>query len=336
MIVILEGPDGAGKTTLGQYMAKSLNGAYLHLSYRWPDHMFEYHTAAIRYAIRLANKTKAPVIIDRWWPSESLYAAEFRGGSKWPHMGRMMDRIARKHAAMYVYCLPMDLVAYEKRFEKLRAERKEMYDSVYGVARRYLQLWYGDSNHISNENYTDMLVRTGGLQNRRDHINYSIETWGDRMGLFADYVVQRAAERLTDQLPNSMSNPNLLGHLEEAKYLMIGEQVNPKHHNLYWPWYDYGNSSLYLAEALQGVPAREELFMWANALNHDGTRNHMIKQVVDAKPEIKVIAVGKEELFTHLAKEGIEVFEYVKHPAFVKRFEGGVEHMREILRHAIH
>ena len=333
MIIILEGPDGVGKTTLGQHMAKRLNGTYLHLSYRWPNHMFEYHTAAIMWAIRKSHKQ--PVIIDRWWPSEALYAAEYRKGSKWPHMGRMMDRVARKHGAVYVYFLPEDLVEYEKRFNKLKEEREEMYDSVLGVAKRYLYLWHGDSKHIPTENYADLLVRTGGVKMRRDHIKYSIEGWGDKLDMFVDYVAARAAERAATQMPNSMSDPNLLGHLEEAQYLIVGERVNPKHHNVHWPWYDYGHSSLYLAEALHGVPAREELFMWANAQNYDGTRNRLIKQVVDVKPQLKVIAVGKVAL-THLVKEGIEVFEHVKHPAFVKRFEGGVEHMREILRHAIH
>lgn len=332
MIIILEGPDGAGKTTLGQHMAKQLNGTYLHLSYRWPNHMFEYHTAAIRWAIRKSHKQ--PVIIDRWWPSEALYAAEYRGGSKWPQMGRMLDRVARKHGAVYVYCLPTDLVQYRARFDKLKEERAEMYDNTVGVAQRYLDLW--DGKHIEDTgNYADLLARTGGVKNRRDHIYYSIEMYGHCMDYFTDLVARRSALLVCSQMPNSITQPNLLGHLEDAQYLFVGERVNPKFNNLYWPWFDYGNSSLYMAEALHGVPAREELFMWANVLDHDGTKNTMIKEVVEKKPELKVIAVGKVAL-THLVKDGIEVFEHVKHPSFVKRFEGGVDKMREILRHAIH
>lgn len=332
MIIILEGPDGAGKTTLGQHMAKQLNGTYLHLSYRWPDHMFEYHTAAIRWAIRKSHKQ--PVIIDRWWPSEALYAAEYRGGSKWPQMGRMLDRVARKHGAVYTYCLPTDLTQYRARFDKLKEERAEMYDNTLGVAQRYLDLW--DGKHIEDKgNYADLLARTGGVKNRRDHMYYSIEMFGHSMAYFTELVVHRAASLAASQMPNSCDYPNLLGHLEDAQYLFVGERVNPKFNNLYWPWFDYGNSSLYMAEALHGVPAREELFMWANALDYDGTQNTMIKQVVEKKPELKVIAVGKVAL-SHLVKDGIEVFEHVKHPSFVKRFEGGVDKMREILRHAIH
>lgn len=332
MIIILEGPDGVGKTTLAKHMCEKLDATYLHLSYRWPQHMFEYHTAAIRWAIRKSRKK--PVIIDRWWPSEALYAAEYRGGSKWSQMGRIMDRVAMKHGAVYVYCLPSDLVEYEKHFAKLKEERAEMYDNTVGVAKRYLDLWNGNKMHEDNGNYADLLVRTGGVKSRFDHMYYSINMYGHTLDYFTDMVCRRSAELAATQMPNSLDHPNLLGHLSTAKYLFVGERVNPKFNNLNWPWYDHGHSSLYLAEALHGVPAREELFMWANAINSDGSKNDLIKQVVEKKPEIKVIAVGKVAL-THLVKDGIEVFEHVKHPSFVKRFEGGVEKMREMLRHAI-
>lgn len=333
MIFILEGPDGVGKTTLGQHMAKQLGATYVHLSYRWPEHMFEYHTAAIRWAIRKSHKQ--PVIIDRWWPSEALYAAEYRNGSKWPHMGRMLDRIARKHGAIYIYCLPEDLVDYEKRFEKLKGEREEMYDNTIGVAKRYLHLWHGDRFHIPKDNYADLLTRMGGVKGRRDHIAYSIETWGDKLDLFTDYATSRAMERISMQLPNSMDQPNFLGHLEGAQYVFVGEKVNPKYNNLYWPWHDYGNSSLFLAEALHGVPIKEDALLWANALNHDGTPNTTLSQLQEVNPALKFIAVGNVA-WDELHKQKIHVFEHVKHPAFVKRFEGDVEKMREMLRYAIY
>lgn len=333
MIFILEGPDGVGKTTLAQHMAKKLGAVYLHLSYRWPDHMFEYHTAAIRWAIRKSRKQ--PVIIDRWWPSEALYAAEYRGGSKWSQMGRMMDRVARKHGAVYIYCLPEDLVEYEKRFDKLKTEREEMYDNVLGVAKRYIHLWHGDKSHIPNENYTDLLLRTGGVKNREDHVKYSIEKWGDKLDLFTDYVANRASHLLSTQLPDSIEEPNFLGHIQQAQYLMVGERVNPKYNNLFWPWYDYGHSSLFLAQALHQVPAREELFVWANSINFDGTKNTMIEKAYEFKPTLKVVALGKTAL-THVTKAGIPLHEHVKHPAFVKRFEGDVDYLRGVFRHAIH
>ena len=178
MIFILEGPDGVGKTTLAKRMHQELKAEYLHLSYRWPDHMFEYHHAAIRWAIR--KNRKSHVILDRWWPSESLYAAEFRGGSRWPWMSYALDSIAQHNDVMYIYCLPEDLETYAQRFEKIKLEREEMYDNTVGVAKRYLDLW---------EIY----------KSRRDHIKYTIESYGDKLSEFIKLALQKAEKNATHQ-----------------------------------------------------------------------------------------------------------------------------------------
>jgi thymidylate kinase len=173
MIFVLEGPDGTGKTTLAQHMTKQLKAEYLHLSYRWPDHMFEYHHAAIRWAIRKNHKSH--VILDRWWPSETLYAAEYRGGSRWPWINHALDSIAQQNKVLYIYCLPQDLKSYAARFEKLKAERDEMYSNTTGVAKRYLELW-------------DI------YKYRRDHLKYVIEENGDNLTEFTKLALKKATQ----------------------------------------------------------------------------------------------------------------------------------------------
>ena len=39
-IIVLEGPDGSGKTTLARHLVELLGAEYLHLTYRWPTKMF--------------------------------------------------------------------------------------------------------------------------------------------------------------------------------------------------------------------------------------------------------------------------------------------------------
>jgi hypothetical protein len=333
MIFVLEGPDGVGKTTLGQFMAKKLDAKYLHLGYRWPDKMFEYHTAALRWAIR----QKKDVIIDRWWPSEALYAAEYRNGSQWPMMGRMMDRVARKHAFMYIYCLPTDLVDYSKKFSELKELRPEMYDDTTGVAKRYRDLFFGNKAHVCDDNYTDFLTRSGGVYHRQDHIHYTIETWGDKLDMFTEWAVERANTWRLSQFQPALdpNNPNLLGHAATAQYLFVGDQVNPKFRNMAWPFYDYGHSSLYLTEALHRVPASEELFMWANAYNADGSPNELVNKLLWQYPKLKIICAGKKSL-DHLVSQHHTIFEHINHPSHTRRFDGRVDKMREVLRHAIH
>ena len=101
MIIILDGPDGTCKTTLAQELCKAFDARYLHRTYRWKDKIFDYHTAAMRFAAR----SKKPIVIDRWWPSEAVYAKAYRGGSEWPLQGRMCARVAINYGAMYIYCL---------------------------------------------------------------------------------------------------------------------------------------------------------------------------------------------------------------------------------------
>ena len=103
-IIVLEGPDGSGKTTLAKMLVDEYGFAYRHLTYRFKDRMHLYHWAALELCLKDAET--GPVVLDRWWPSEIVYADVFRGGSKWPLWPRMLDRVALKHGVTYVWCIP--------------------------------------------------------------------------------------------------------------------------------------------------------------------------------------------------------------------------------------
>lgn len=132
-IFVIEGPDGAGKTTLAEALRDYLGARYIHLTYRWKDRMHLYHGAALRLATRLAQNN--PVIIDRWWPSEIVYADAYRGGSKFAKYYLLLEHIANKNGIVYIVCLPKDRERYLAQFERLKAERTEMYDE--GMQRVY-------------------------------------------------------------------------------------------------------------------------------------------------------------------------------------------------------
>lgn len=129
MLIILDGPDGSGKTTLAMAL-KARGCGYIHLTYRWPRCMFTYHLAAARYAVSLAIKSCMPTVIDRWWPSEIAYAAVYRGGSAWPLIGVNLDKVLRGCGGQYVFCLPATREAYLSRFSKLAVSRYEMFPDV--------------------------------------------------------------------------------------------------------------------------------------------------------------------------------------------------------------
>tara|TARA_X000001382_G_scaffold52201_1_gene35601 strand:+ start:3480 stop:4484 length:1005 start_codon:yes stop_codon:yes gene_type:complete len=327
MIIILEGPDGVGKTTLAKELCKQLKATYLHLGYRWKDKMFDYHTAAIRYAAR-QNK---PVIIDRWWPSEAIYAEVYRNGSKWPLQGRMADRIARKFGAVYVYCLPDN--KHAKRFEELKKKRYEMYTDMSKISELFNKLWYGDKEHTNTTNHIDFLIRSGGLQNRDDHIMYKISEHGHYLDLFAERVIDLAKIRREQQYQPALDYEewNMLGHLDKAEYLIVGEQVNPKHRELFWPFYEYGNSSLYLAQSMHDANIPEETIMFCNAYDHDQQINKHIATLASSG-KLKVVTLGGHAADT-VAELGVIPHKELPHPSYAKRF--GKVNLTEVLKNVI-
>lgn len=160
-IIVLEGPDGAGKTTLAEALKKFLGARYIHLTYRFQNKMDLYHTAAIRLCMKLAETQ--PVILDRWWPSEIIYADAYRGGSKFIKTHFLLNDIAQDVGVVYVFCLPRDKARYMEHYNVLKGKRVEMYneglDRVYDGYKDFLDVYFGFKPNVVVydffDNYSD-------------------------------------------------------------------------------------------------------------------------------------------------------------------------------------
>lgn len=289
MIIILEGPDGTGKTTLAKAICEKLGAKYLHLTYRWKDKIFDYHTAAIRFAAR----QKQPIVIDRWWPSEAVYASAFRGGSDWPMQGRMLDRVARKYGAIYVYCQgasgPEQVIA---NHAKLKATREEMYEDISGVAYLYHKLWHGDSTHENTGQWLDWAIRSGGVKMRPDHINYSIDDWGNSMDLFIDKL-QLLSKAWTGLQSEHILDPasNVTGHVQNAAYIIAGSEPISRF-KTNWAFYDHSGLNLDVTNKLTALNIKEESLIWANTFDYDGLPNMYVKGLLRDYPDLKLVTIG--------------------------------------------
>lgn len=171
-IIVLEGPDGVGKTTLAHELKTLLGARYIHLTYRFRDRMNLYHYAAIRLAAHLAQNQ--PVIIDRWWPSEIAYAEVYRGGSKFTKYYFLLEHIATQMGVTYVMCLPEDREKYLSNFEEMRETRTEaersrdpdgclgrIYDEYSGIYQTYFRLRDNVCHYDMFQNYNDNEVSRG-------------------------------------------------------------------------------------------------------------------------------------------------------------------------------
>jgi thymidylate kinase len=300
-IIVVEGPDGAGKTTLAERLKGTLDAKVIHLTYRFGAQMHRYHTAAIELALRYAETQ--PVILDRWWPSEIVYANAFRGGSKWPLGPRMFDRVAQKHGVTYVLALPVDRYTYLEHFKKLKGEREEMYDTMDNVYSEYLDLY---------ERY----------EHRDDFFRYTMEDW-DSVAKYAESVADRAMQhfgRLADYAKD-INQRDVAGNLVDPEVLLVGEQSNPKGRRRVWPFFEYANSSLWMADALQKAGVDEVDLAWANAFKVDGGDNvDLIKAIVE-RTGCKVVPLGAAALRLVEKKAGIKCYLALRHPQHTKRFE---------------
>ena len=243
-IYIIEGPDGSGKTTIGQAMAECMGAHYMHLTYRFRCDMFNYHTAAIEKAIRLS--ATQPVIIDRWWPSELIYAQAFRGGSKWPMMGRMLDRVALKHGATYVMCVPTDEDRYFSRFDELKATGREMFDTMSSV--------YGQ--------YVDLLK---SMENRHDVVHYSIDADGQHMDEFIEGLIVdgEANVNAIDESWRDNKVRCVSGNMN-ANTLIVGNSRNTYRREM-WPYHGKSTANNDWTTAFSVTPLSESGMAWSTS-----------------------------------------------------------------------
>lgn len=305
MIIVLEGPDGSGKTTLAQHLVKKYDAHYMHLTYRFKDRMFTYHTAALERALAI-EKTGKMVVIDRWWPSINIYDDVFRKRRTFPMAGRMLDRAGMHGGVVYVLCLPMDREQHLKEFEARRAEGGEMYDTVEEICEGY-QLW-------ENQN-----------SSRVDVITYDRFYHGGNLDRVAGKIRERWFD-LNRVIPHWFQGTRLTGgNVFDPKIMIIGEQSNPKGRHKVWPFYEHGHSSLWLTETLDQANIPESNIVWANAIDEEGWSSPSLlsKLYGQTAHTLKgVVALGgRARDVAHIA--GIPKVLELYHPAYVKRFQGG-------------
>jgi hypothetical protein len=321
-IIVIDGCDGTGKTTLAEAICARFDGVYMHNTYRWPTKMPLYHTAALHRAIKL-SRTQL-VVIDRLWMSEAIYADVYRGGSPWPHMGRIMDRIIRKVGGLYI--LTQSPAGHKQKFEELKAERSEMYDNVDEVRVRFDRLFEGGfTGH--DRDYAQQLS-VWGMKDRDDVLPYRYDVEGTNIPVFLDMVGGALQARMETQYAPAlnMQTENFAGHMKEAEIIFVGDKTNSKMRAVNWPFYDFGHCSEFFANALHELRFNETHAIYVNAHNPNGPL--YVNEVVRKKPFIQVICLGNQSYETMLRFN--RNIKKVMHPSFAKRFNKRDEFMLEL------
>jgi hypothetical protein len=314
-VIVLEGADCAGKSTLGEYLkgrwaSVGAGAALIHATYRFPNQMFDYHTALLEKVLKL--REHGPVILDRWWPSELIYADVFRGGSRWPMGGRMLDRVALKHGFIYVGCIPSDDGWHTRIFNERAEAGGEMYTRNEGVAAQYKQ-WHHR------------------MSRRADYARYDVCTQGTSMGDVAAGLMLMHT-MLTISTPAPFRNAKyrqVAGNPRSPLVMILGERSNPKGRHSVWPFFEHAHSSLWLTQALANAGLKEEQIAWYNVLPEDGDEKWARESLDTTYNVIKphyLLALGRTAQMV-CVKAGLVIPEHgyraLPHPSYVRRFQNG-------------
>lgn len=316
-IILIEGPDACGKSYLQKFFVDKYGAIPIHLTYPPPGDIpvWDYHTREMIRAIELSDNNL--VVVDRHWISELIYAKVFRNGSPWPYMGRMMDRVWRKHGTIYIMCLPLDVdITIRRHRDNINKNHPYTDDKFREVVNGYL-IFYDNGFDVREDVYAYRLE----LEGRRDVI-----------GDFAESVVQSVQYHRDWQYPPALSskNQNILGSLSTAKHLLIGERVNKKDNYFSWPFYEYRNCSLFLSECLAELSVDETDLMWTNVYDEHGDGSTAIYDLVELEM-LKPIIFGNEA--EKIVKEQIgSPYEVIMHPAYAQRFQKKEEFKASLLQ----
>ena len=175
-IIVLEGPDAVGKTTWAREYMRQTGARYLHLVLR--KKMYEHQVMSLVLAARWSIET--PVLIDRHWPSEQLYAAAYRGGSPISYEAELLDRVMQTLGVTYVVCLLSSPARMLDALRRSCAERHEMYepDERYeNLVCAYHDWWHGTDHTDMNLGYCEGLRGFGQLRPLTSYL-YNYETMG--------------------------------------------------------------------------------------------------------------------------------------------------------------
>jgi thymidylate kinase len=329
-IIVLDGADASGKSTLAKHFVEKYGARYLHCGlYR---DVFARHLAAFRLAERWASRGEL-VIIDRLWLSELSYGDTLRGGAKHPVSARCFDRLLLRAAAVQVICVQKDQQAHLARFIELKKKRDEKFneEQVSKVIKYYLWLTGEDYKEGAFPSSTKYAVTfRDSLEDRMDVFVLEFEDACRDLEGYATTIINTLHALRLQQNPAGLSRetPNLTGNTNSAKYLLVGERLS--HPRFRYPFIsrdDQLSSALWLNRALDNLGIPENQLVMTNALEWGSGK--------DTSPELqvlvdetrhkweKIVALGRVAA-THLSNLGLKEdwdFAVVPHPQWARRFK---------------
>jgi predicted ATPase len=289
-VVVLEGPDGGGKTTLAtSLMNKGFD--YVHCG---PPEAGTDLLAHYLQILDSALNSQKDVVIDRLWLGERIYGPICRNNDRVGVLGQtLFQRIHNSKPILHYLCLPPIGVAKVNYIDKM----KDKDDYVKSMDR------WSDIYRA----YYEWFCVFGAVANLFDYKRHTVETVMADLEILNDF---------TDLLPKgTVGSP-------QAKYLFVGDQ--PNHDSIDVPFFATNGSSGYFNRALKLANFKESEIAIGNAYSPTGER-HDGDEMIRSLPKLQKIILmgGKAHDWYHrnITKNGHQVHG-TPHPSYLKRFKG--------------
>lgn len=143
-IIVLEGPDAAGKSTLANYLVRAFNGNRFRATWTPALNvaMADYQRSILDNVLDHIKYVGTPFILDRHWPSEWVYGGLFR--SLTPDHFKFMaefDALIKSNGGVYVFCgddIMTQIARHKQNVDPTHAYSEQKYAAIVG---RYYTWW---------------------------------------------------------------------------------------------------------------------------------------------------------------------------------------------------
>lgn len=282
MIVILEGPDGSGKTTLARFLEKEHGFRYIHTGPPETDKVLD----AYGRTLYDAHKSGDLVVIDRLHVGERIYGPILRDQDKLGLRGEILiQRLISAYGAQLIFCLPPFFTAlanWKARHGEELVAHENTYTAIY-------------NKYLSTMN----------------SVFYNSASW---------YDYTRMALDTSAKLLLAFHNKEVLPHgvigSTSPLFLFVGDQANQTYLDL--PFFSLNGSSQYLNDCLTEAGYQEKSIALVNAIDLSGSRMPL-SEIYATLREPKVIALGgnAHDALNHSRVKHVTI----PHPAYWKRFQ---------------
>ncbi len=282
MIVILEGPDGAGKTSLAQEIAAIIDAEIHHEGPPQTEELLQHYATLLDDAFR----TQEDVVFDRLHLGEAVYGPLMRGRSRIDELGmELLVKQIKTVGAVTVYCWP----PFDRAFYNWKARHKTEYVPDENIYRRVY-----DAYHTLMQLYPP--------------------------DFFWDYTKDSEPD-LLQKIFNQLPVPYLPGYLgpSNPKVVFVGETAN--HPTLDLPFFSQDNSSQYFYKGMYAAGWRMSEFGAINAQRPGNVLRMDLKDILEKLRPAVICCLG-QRAEKELQKANVRFGEIVRipHPAYWKRF----------------